>query len=340
MALTSRRDDGALTAGLQAWLACRQGLDEPVVTGLDRPSAGYSSETVVVGITWSIEGAPFHKSFVIRMAPPGPGTFRDYDVRSQWQAQMAAAAAGVPVADPDIETDPQWLGVPFMVMSRVDGHIIGEVAHLDRWLSGQSRFDQARVYRSLVTILSDIHRADLAALTAVPRRDNGAELDYWEDYLHWSSGGTPPAVLVEALGWCRRHRPASEPGPALLWGDARFENMVFSDDLLPLAVLDWDMTTVGAPEHDLAWFTSLDLTMHQLFGKRADGFPSRADTIALFEEGEGRPVQDLEWYETLAMVRSTAIMTRIGYQRLGADEPLILPIDDNPLLDLLRVRIT
>ncbi|MGH9080567.1 MAG: phosphotransferase, partial [Acidimicrobiales bacterium] len=127
--------------------------------------------------------------------------------------------------------------------------------------------------------------------------------------------------------------------PALLWGDARFENMVFSDDLRPVAVLDWDMTTVGAPEHDLAWFTSLDLTIHQLFGTRIDGFPSRAETIARFEEGEGRPAQDLEWYETLAMVRSTAIMTRISHLQLEAGEPLLLPIHDNPLLDLLRDRI-
>jgi aminoglycoside phosphotransferase (APT) family kinase protein len=339
MALTTRRDDAALAAGVQAWLSCHEGLDNAVVTGLDRPSTGYSSETVVVGVAWSVEGTPFHKSVVVRMAPPEVGTFRDYDLRSQWQAQMAAAAVGVPVADPVVETDPVWLGAPFMVMPRVHGHIIGAVAHLDRWLSGQSRFDQARVYRSFLTTLSDIHRADLANVSQVPWRDNGVELDFWDDYLHWSSGGSPVAVLVEALEWCRRHRPDTEPGPALLWGDARFENMVFSDDLQPLAVLDWDMTTVGAPEHDLAWFTSLDLTTHQLFGTRTDGFPSRADTIALFEEREGRPVQDLEWYETLAMVRSTAIMTRIGYLRVDAGEPLMLPIDDNPLLDILRSRL-
>jgi aminoglycoside phosphotransferase (APT) family kinase protein len=339
MALTTRRDDAALAAGIQTWLSCHEGLDDPVVTEVDRPSAGYSSETVVVGVTWRIEGVPFRKSLVVRLAPPEVGTFRDYDVRSQWQAQSAAAAVGVPVADPVLETDPVWLGSPFIVMPRVDGHIMGAVAHLDRWLSGQSRFDQARVYRSLLTTLSDIHRADLAAVDQVPRRDNGAELDFWDDYLHWSSGGSPVGVLVEALDWCRRHRPDAEPRPALLWGDARFENMVFSDDLRPVAVLDWDMTTVGAAEHDLAWFTSLDHTMQQLFGTRADGFPSRADTIRLFEEGEGRAVQDLEWYETLAMVRSTAVMTRIGYLRLRAGEPLMLPIEDNPILDLLRSRI-
>jgi aminoglycoside phosphotransferase (APT) family kinase protein len=59
----------------------------------------------------------------------------------------------------------------------------------------------------------------------------------------------------------------------------------------------------------------------------------------LFEQCEGRPVRDLDWYETLAMVRSAAVMTRIGYLRRRAGEPPILPIDDNPILDLVKSRI-
>jgi aminoglycoside phosphotransferase (APT) family kinase protein len=115
--------------------------------------------------------------------------------------------------------------------------------------------------------------------------------------------------------------------------------MVLGDDLAPLAVLDWDMTSIGAPEHDLAWFTSLDFTMHRLFGRRVDGFPDRESTAARFGELSGRPVQDLGWYETLAMVRSTAVMTRISHLRRKAGEPLMLPIDDNPILDLLTERL-
>jgi aminoglycoside phosphotransferase (APT) family kinase protein len=339
MALTTRRDDAAIAAGIQTWLACHEGRDDPVVTGLDRPSVGYSAETVVIGVSWSVDGDRVETSLVLRMGPPQVGTFRHYDLVAQGQAQEAARRAGVPVADPVVETDPVWLGAPFMVMPRIDGHIIGAVAHLDRWLSGQSRFDQARLYRGFLVTLSDIHRAELDAVPDVARRDNRAELDFWEDYLDWSSAGAPVDVLVDALAWCRRHQPADEPEPTLLWGDARFENVVFGDDLRLRAVLDWDMATVGAPEHDLAWFTSLDLTVHHLFGRRIDGFPSRDETIALFEDGEGRAVQDFEWYETLAMVRSTAIMTRIGYLQLEAGEPLMLPIDDNPILDLLKSRV-
>jgi len=339
MALTSQRDDAALTAGFTRWFTRDRDLADACVVDLHRPSAGYSSETVIVQMAWSGEGKRHSGSFVIRMAPPETGTFPHYDLLPQWQAQMAAADAGVPVAGPVLEQDARWLGAPFIVMSRVDGHIVGAVARHDRWLSGRTRPDRELVYVNFVTALATIHRADAGAAAQVPRRDNTSELDLWDEYLRWSSDGSPVPVLVGALEWCRRHRPASEPEPALLWGDPRLENMVFGDDLAPLAVLDWDMTSVAPPEHDLAWFTSHELTMDHLFGGRADGAPDRGETVALFEELAGRPVRDLEWYETLAMVRSAAVMTRIGYLRLAAGAVPLLPIDDNPILDLLKGRI-
>jgi aminoglycoside phosphotransferase (APT) family kinase protein len=339
MALTQQSDDSALQAGFTRWLSRRQGTSDLTVSGLHRPSAGYSSETIILDASWSTSEDRHSASFVIRMAPAVAGTFRHYDLVSQCQAQMSAAAAGVPVADPVVETDTRWIGAPFMVMPRVEGHIIGALSHRDGWLRALDEADRGLVYRNFVSTLSAIHRADTSAADRVPRRRNGAELDFWDDYLKWSSDGSPVSTLVDALAWCRRHRPVSEPLPALLWGDVRFENMVLGDHLAPLAVLDWDMTSIGAPEHDLAWFTSLDLTMHHLFGERLPGFPDRAETIGLFEESSGRTVRDLEWYETLAMVRSTAVMTRIGYLRRDAGEPLLLPIEDNPILDHLRGRL-
>jgi aminoglycoside phosphotransferase (APT) family kinase protein len=339
MGLEHQGDDAALVDGLTGWLAHRFGLHHPSLSGLHRPSAGYSSETVMLDAEWGADGCRQHGPLVVRMAPVVAATFPRYDLRAQWQAQTAAAAAGVPVADPVLEEDAGWLGAPFMVMPNVDGHIIGALAHRDRWLRDKTGDERRRLHEGFVTTLDTVHRADPALAPDVPRRDNGAELDFWADYLDWSSGGSPVAGLVDALAWCRANRPANEPAPVLLWGDVRFENTVVGDDLTIRAVLDWDMTSVGAPEHDLAWFTSLDLTTHHLFGERPEGFPDRSGTIARFEEVSGRPVSDLDWYETLAMVRSTAIMTRIGYLRRDAGEPLFMAIDDNPLLDLLAGRL-
>jgi aminoglycoside phosphotransferase (APT) family kinase protein len=335
-----QRDDATLVAGLTRWLTERYGAETLTLSDVVRPSAGYSSDTVLVDATWSTGGTTRSDPLVVRMPPDGAGTFPRYDLVPQLQAQLAAAEVGVPVPDPLVETDPAWIGTPFMVMQKVDGHIVGEVAHLDRWLRGLELDDRGRIYVNFVATVSAIHTADPGPATEVPRRDNSAELRFWEEYLAWSSGGSPgPAPLSEALTWCRDHQPAREPAPTLLWGDVRFQNAIIGDDLSVRAVLDWDMTSVGAPEHDLAWFTGLALTTESLFSARLDGFPDRAGTIALFEEHWGRPVQDLEWYETLAALKSTAILTRIGYLRRDAGEPEMLPIDDNPILDLLKERI-
>ena len=146
MAADAAPGDAALADGLAGWLAARRGLAHPVVDSLSRPSAGYSSETVFVDLTWTDRGAEHRDSLVVRMAPPAVGTFPHYDLVAQGQAQMAAAAVGVPVADPLVETDPRWLGAPFMVMPRVDGHIVGALAHRDPWLASLAPAERSRVY--------------------------------------------------------------------------------------------------------------------------------------------------------------------------------------------------
>ena len=147
--------DAALAEGLARWLTEQRGLTGATVGNLSRPSAGYSSETVFADVTWAGRASTdvvgtdragtdvgdgarsadnHHERLVVRMAPPVVGTFRHYDLVSQWQAQTAAAAVGVPVADPVVETDSRLVGAPFMVMPRVEGHIIGALAHRDPWL--------------------------------------------------------------------------------------------------------------------------------------------------------------------------------------------------------------
>lgn len=335
----SRPDDDALRAGFTRWLADRHGRHDMAVTSVERPSSGYSSQTVMLEVGLPEDEGEGGEWFVLRMAPANPGTFRDYDLVSQTQAQLAAATAGVPVADPVVETDPRWIGAPFMAMPRISGHIIGAAVHADPWLGGLGESERACVYRALLETVARVHRADVSKAAAVPRRDNEAQLAFWDDYMRWSSDGNPVAALVDALQWCRRHRPEAEPPGVLLWGDVRFENTVFGDDLTLRALLDWDMTSVGPPEHDLAWFTSLETTMDRLFGNHLAGTPDRSGIVDIFEEASGRPVRDLEWYETLAMVRSTAIMTRIGYLRKQAGKRLLMPLEDNPLLDLLAERL-
>jgi aminoglycoside phosphotransferase (APT) family kinase protein len=194
--------------------------------------------------------------------------------------------------------------------------------------------------RFLETLVA-IHGADTerAIGSGVPVRDDAAELAYWDDYLEWSSGGEPVRALVDALGWCRAHAPPRRSPPLVLrWGDVRLGNIVFGDDLKPRAILDWDMAAVGAPEHDVAWFTMLDFVISTFAQRRVDGFPDRAGLIARYEALAGRELVQLDWYETFALVRSTAILARIGYLTRAAGREPAMPVEGSPLVDLLRER--
>ncbi|HUV11546.1 MAG TPA: phosphotransferase family protein [Acidimicrobiia bacterium] len=337
-------DHEHLASGLAQWLAHRRCVGDVVVDDLERPSVGYSALTVLFRAQWERDDGPVTEHLVLRMAPMAPGLFPDYDLGAQHAAQTAAAAAGVPIAAPLVlEVDPAWLGAPFVVMPRVDGHIVGEAPAFDPWVEGLGAPGQAEMHEEFLEVLARIHGAAVepAAAGGVPVRGDDAELAYWEDYLRWSSDGTPLPQLADALEWCRTHAPARAPRPPVLcWGDVRFGNLVFGNDLRLRAVLDWDMTVIGAREHDLAWLTSLTTTMTNLTGTRVEGFPDRDGTIAQYEERTGHELHEFDWYETFALVRSTAIMTRIGLLARAAGEQPVMPIEDNPILDILRARTT
>jgi aminoglycoside phosphotransferase (APT) family kinase protein len=335
-------DDAVLADRLAQWLAHQRDVERVVVDRLERPSVGYSSITVLFRARWERDTS-VTEHLVVRMAPPAEGLFPDYDLGAQLAAQQAAAGAGVPIAMPLVlEEDPAWLGSPFMVMPRVDGHIVGEVPAFDTWVGSLGAAGQAALHDRFLESLARIHGApiDMAITAAVPARDDEAELGYWGEYLRWSSGDAPLRVLSDALDWCRSNAPvrSAPTAPVLCWGDVRLGNVVFGDDLRLRAVLDWDMTVIGAREHDAAWLTALTTTMATLTGRSVEGFPDRDATIARYEDLSGTRLRDFEWYETFALVRSTAIMTRIGTLAVAAGEAPSMPVDDNPLFDMLRER--
>jgi aminoglycoside phosphotransferase (APT) family kinase protein len=334
--------DDEFAARFARWLSDRRGVDV-VVDEVEHPSVGYSSVTTMLRARSNDNGRADATRLVVRMAPSPAGTFADYDLSVQHAAQVAAADAGVPIALPlETETDASWLGAPFTVMPRVEGHIIGEAHPFDDWLVGLGPAGQATLHERFLETLVAIHRADLehAIAAGVPVRDDAAELEYWDDYLQWSSGGEPVQALVDALAWCRENAPMRPDPPMVLrWGDVRLGNIVFGDDLEPRAILDWDMAAVGVPEHDVAWFTMLDFVISTFGQRRVDGFPDRAGLIARYEALAERALVHLDWYETLALVRSTAILARIGYLTRAAGREPAMPVEGSPLLDLLRDRM-
>ena len=335
---------GAVLAGLASWLDDRFPETTHEVVGHEAPAAGYSSRTLIVDVRCSGSGGERDERIVLKLPPAGPAIFADYDFAMQARVQEVVAVAGIPTATPVTNVDDsRWVAAPFLVMPAVPGHIFGEVPALDRRLAEADPAVNAAFHIRFVDLMADINRIDWrsAGLAGVvPRRDNQAELDHWRRYLRWYADGEElvPA-LTRALDWCVERRPEREPEPSLLWGDVRMENVIVDDDRAPVAVLDWEMATIGAAEHDLAWALTLQDVQEALVRRTVPGFLDHDGWVRRYESRLGRPVQDLEWYEVFAAVRSTAILSRIAHLNDERDEANFFPVADNPILDLLTDRI-
>lgn len=344
MALAVQRDLEEAAAGVARWLRATREVDDLTITRCDRPSDGLSSEILLVDVEATRHGAAYAESLVVRLGPSGPGAFPEYDLALQARAQEIAAHNGVPTAAPvEVETDTRWLGAPFLVMPLVAGHVPGPVPRHDGWIAESSLDAQATLYRNFLDLLATIHTIDGSVGKpgdVVPARDLDAELAHWARYLDWcGEGESLVPTLADALAWCRANRPPEEPPPTLLWGDARLGNVVFDEERHPVAVLDWEMATIGPAEHDVAWFFMLEATQNELLGGPVPGFLGRDAAIAHYETRLGRQLRDLEWFEIFAMVRSTSIMSRITSLHERAGLPIFLPLHDNPLLEILERRI-
>ena len=82
----------------------------------------------------------------------------------------------------------------------------------------------------------------------------------------------------------------------------------------PVAVLDWEMATIGPPEVDIAWMIFLHRFFQDLAARfEMPGLPDfmdRAEIIATYEELTGPPVRDLEWFEVYAALRFAIVSIR------------------------------
>ena len=126
-------------------------------------------------------------------------------------------------------------------------------------------------------------------------------------------------------------------GPAtIVHGDFRLGNTLFAAQAPAHleAVLDWEMATIGDPLADIGylcmmWTQEGDPTggLREHLGKvtRSEGFPTREELIARYEEGSGRSMSDVRWYTTLALWKSVVFMEG-NYKRAIAgttDDPYL-----------------
>ncbi len=323
------RDPEMLRSGFTAWL--RSQWPDAMhlrLAPLTKPAAGFSNETYFLDVTRTERGEEHTDAFVVRLPPAGAGIFPVYDLQRQSRVQRILTNSSVPVA-PVVaaEDDRAWVGAPFFVMRRVDGRFLPTDPNplAEGWLHDAAPADQARLHDGFLAALASVHTLDVRALGLGFAAPSGGpslatHLDRWGDYLAWATDGNPPLAFADVLAWCRAHRPHSEPPPSLVWGDPGFANAVFGRTLVPVALLDWELVTIGPGEMDLGWF----LAFHEMAARRAGGdllgFPDRDTCIASYEKLVGRDVTAPGWFEVFGTLRGASIVLRMQ-ELLRASDP-------------------
>jgi aminoglycoside phosphotransferase (APT) family kinase protein len=311
---------------LERWLVARHASALELQVGpLAGPQGtGFSSDTLMFELRVREPGGESKRELVVRLEPRGFRIFPHYDVARQHRLLRALADTGVPVPRTLwLERSPEPLGAPFYVMERVEGRIPGDTPpyHAEGWVTRIDDAERAALWWSGLEALARIHglgweRLGLAFVGAPEREGTPLErqLDAYERFLAWAARGRPQPAAEAGLAWLRRQRPR-EPEPVVLcWGDARLGNMIFRDGRC-VAVLDWEMATLGSPEADLAWWLFFDRHHSEGCGvPRLAGFPSREETLARYEAWTGHRVRHLHYYEVFAAFRFSVIMIRLAQQ--------------------------
>ena len=296
------------------WVPSRLGVDAVTITELTPPSGtGYSSETLL--FTAEFDGET--RRFVARLKPTRPGVFPEYDIDLQYDV-MAALAAKTAIPVPEMlwrEPDPTVLDTPFFVMAHVPGRVPSDNPPytLEGWILDETEERRRTMHTSALETMARIHQLDpydvLGDVTAKLRHGLDDELAYYESFFEWAARGRPQPVAEKAWEWLHANRPRGDQPLGLSWGDSRISNMLFGDDLRPVAVLDWEMVSLNDPVMDLAWWLFLDRHFTEGMGvPQPSGFFDRATTIARWEEHTGRAADNVDWYEIYGGFRFAVVM--------------------------------
>jgi aminoglycoside phosphotransferase (APT) family kinase protein len=265
--------------------------------------------------------------------PPLPPSAHDVLREARLLRALRDTAARVPDVLAVCE-DPATIGAPFYVMELIEGEVI--VTSTPPALD--TPVERRRVGEELIDALVEIHGVDWRAAGL---EGFGKPTGYLERQLRrftglWELNKTREIPAVESVGgWLAQNLPSSGPA-TIVHGDFRLGNTMFALGAPAhlSAVLDWEMATIGDPLADLGylcmmWTEAGDPTggLREHLGKvtRAEGYPTRAELIARYEERSGRSMSSIRWYTALALWKSVVFMEG-NYKRAIAgttDDPYL-----------------
>jgi aminoglycoside phosphotransferase (APT) family kinase protein len=263
-------------------------------------------------------------SWVLRRPPLGSVLPSAHDMAREHRIIAALRDTPVPVPGAvGLCGDASVTGAPFYLMEYVEGVVPRDQATVERFFEQPLR---APISTRVVEALAALHRVepDAVGLGDLGRRDAYVERQLRRWGRQWEQSKTRELPAIEEVG---RRLAASVPpqqGPAtLVHGDYRLDNLILSPAGEVLAVLDWELCTLGDPLADVGlllvyWSEAGDDVLPLSSAPTVlPGFPSRAEVAAAYAGGSGRDLSELDFYVALGYWKLAVILEGV-YARYAA----------------------
>jgi aminoglycoside phosphotransferase (APT) family kinase protein len=337
----SSRDTSTLPETISTWMSTvLPGGVKPQVTvesGVD--SNGMSSETIILTARWEEGGEQVERRLVARVAPTAEDVpvFPSYRLDHQFEViRLVAEKTDVPVPRVRwIETTGNVLGAPFFLMDYVGGMVPPDVMPYtfgDNWFFDASPERQRELQDATVEVLAKLHSIPDAESTFgfLADSDEGNALRRNLDWLKsWYEFAVPDigrsSLIERSLEWLEANWPedVAATEAALIWGDSRVGNVLY-EDFKPVAVLDWEMATLGPREMDAAWMIFAHMVFQELTGLAGlPGMPDfmREDDVkATYFTKTGVKLGDLHWFYVYSGVIWACVFMRTSARRVHFGE--------------------
>ncbi len=250
--------------------------------------------------------------YVLRRKPPGKLLPSAHAVEREFRVIAALRATDVPVPEALLLCeDPEVVGTAFYVMRYVPGRVLPELT-----LPGLASAERRALWNDAVEVLARLHQVDWRA---VGLADFGRPGNYYARQLHrWvgqyraSETETIPA-MERLIEWLPAHVPGDDT-TTLVHGDFRIGNtIVHATEPRILAILDWELSTLGHPLGDLGYLCTAFRMPAGIDGFRGVdlaelGIPAEAEVVARYCRLTGRDgIPDWEFYVAFALFRLAAI---------------------------------
>jgi aminoglycoside phosphotransferase (APT) family kinase protein len=258
------------------------------------------------------------RRFVLRKQPAGPILKGAHAIDREYRVLQALAPTAVPVPPPVLfHGDSALLGTPFYLMERVEGRIF-----TDTTLVALPAGERRPVWMALADTLAAMHalRPEDVGLADYGRPGSYFErqLARWDRQYRESPSGPIPEIAA-LFDWLTAHLPPDDGRVSLCHGDFRLGNVMFHpSEPRVVAVLDWELSTLGHPLADLgfccmAWHTG-PKEYGGLLGTDlvAMALPTEDAFVARYMAASRDPAPLLPFHKAFALYRFAVIFVGIA----------------------------